>query len=128
PQDRGDGGLAQAGVTAQVRVVLRPPGEHLHHPLDLLLPADDGVELQLPGELREVPPELIQDHGALALAGLLTGSLLLATGVPGQQLNDRLADPVEVGAELLEDLGGDALALPAQAGRAALGAASVMPQ
>ena len=41
---------------------------------------------------------------------------------PGQQLDDLLADPVEVGAELLQHLGGDALALADQAEQDVLGA------
>ena len=39
-----------------------------------------------------------------------------------EQLDDLLADPVEVGAELLQDLGRDALALPDQAEQDVLGA------
>ena len=40
----------------------------------------------------------------------------------GEQLDDLLADPVEVGAELLQHLGGDALALADQAEQDVLGA------
>ncbi len=42
-----DGGLADAGLADQHRVVLRPAREDLHHALDLGLAADDGVELAL---------------------------------------------------------------------------------
>lgn len=40
---------------------------------------------------------------------------LLASRVPGEQLDDLLPHPVQVGAQLHEDLGGDALALADQA-------------
>ena len=41
---------------------------------------------------------------------------------PREQLDDLLAHPVEVGAELLQHLGGDALALADQAEQDVLGA------
>ena len=44
-----DRGLADAGLADQHRVVLGPAGEHLHHPLDLLLAPDHRVELALAG-------------------------------------------------------------------------------
>ena len=40
-----DGRLADAGVADQDRVVLRPPRQDLHDAADLLVAADDGVEL-----------------------------------------------------------------------------------
>jgi hypothetical protein len=49
-----DGGLADAGLADQHRVVLGAPGEHLHHPADLGVPADHRVELALPGPLGQV--------------------------------------------------------------------------
>src|SRR5207302_379101 len=42
-----DGGLADAGLADQHRVVLRTPREDLHQALDLGLAADHGVELAL---------------------------------------------------------------------------------
>ena len=44
-----DGGLADAGLTDQHRVVLGTPAEHLHHPPDLGVAADDRVELAVLG-------------------------------------------------------------------------------
>ena len=68
------------------------------------------VELAVARELREVAPELVS-HRALAAALLGAGDLLaLAGGVAGQELDRGLADAVEVGAELLQHLRGDALA------------------
>ena len=64
-----DGGLADAGLADEHRVVLRAAREDLHDPLDLGLTAHDGVELALGGELREVAAELVQElRGLLALA------------------------------------------------------------
>ena len=75
-----DGRLADAGLADQDRVVLRAPREDLHDPLDLGLAADDGVELALGGELRQVAPELVEQlRGLLALA-LLSGALALRAG------------------------------------------------
>src|SRR4051794_34159618 len=124
-----DGGLADAGLTDEDRVVLRAAGQHLHDPLDLFLTSDDRVELALPGSLREVATELVEHEGArgrpLGLALSHTGAGLLAalaTLVAGEQLDDLLADLVELRAELDEDLGGDALALADQAEQDVLGA------
>ena len=98
-----DGGLADAGLADQHRVVLGPPGEHLHDALHLAEAADHRIELLLAGELREVATELVEDLAA-ALVALLLG--LTATGagrrcrlglalralVAGEQLDDLLAD------------------------------------
>jgi hypothetical protein len=64
-----DGGLADAGLADEHRVVLGPAGEHLHDPLDLAGPADHRVELLLAGLLREVATELVE-HERARLAGL----------------------------------------------------------
>src|SRR5690606_32583435 len=55
-----DGGLADAGLTDQDRVVLGAAGEDLHDPLRLLLAADDGVELAVARGLGEVATELVE--------------------------------------------------------------------
>ncbi len=107
-------------------IVLGPAGQDLHDPLDLLVAADDRVELGLPGELGEVAAELVEHHGPLG--GLLAGLALALARVAGQELDDLLADTVEVSAELLEDLGGHALALPDQAEQDVLGADVVVAE
>ena len=55
-----DGGLADAGLADEHGVVLRTAREHLHDAADLLVPADDRVELALAGGGREVGAELLQ--------------------------------------------------------------------
>src|SRR6185503_3660866 len=118
-----DGGLADAGLADQDRVVLGAPGQHLHDPLDLLAAADDRVELALAGGLSQVAAELVQDQrpGGSALGRAHSGALVLLALVAAQQLDDLLADPVQVGAELDQHLGGDTLALADQAEQDVLG-------
>ena len=68
-----DGGLADAGLTDQHRVVLGAPAEHLHHALDLALAPDDRVELLLARELGEVATELVEHERSRRLALGATG-------------------------------------------------------
>ena len=124
-----DGGLADAGLTDEDRVVLGAAAQHLHDPLDLVLASDDRVELALAGGLGEVAAELVE-HGGRAggvLAGRAGGLGLLALEA-ADQLDDLLAHAVEVGAELDEHLGGDALALADEAEQDVLGADVVVAE
>ena len=125
-----DGGLADAGLADQHRVVLGAAGQHLHDPLDLLLAPDDGVELALARELGEVATELVEHHGALAAALALAAGrgLALAAGVAGEQLDHGLTDAVEVGAQLLQHLGRDALAFADEPEQDVLGADVVVSE
>jgi hypothetical protein len=121
--------LAHAGLADEHRVVLGAPGEHLHHALDFLLPADHRVELALAGGGGQVPSELIQDQGGGR--GRLRrrpgrGRLLALVAV--QQLDDLLPDPVQVRAQPDQHLGGHALALADQAEQDVLGADVVVAQ
>ena len=68
------------------------------------------------------PPTLAPGAGGPAL-GAAGGAL-----VARQQLDDLLADPGQVGAELDEDLGGDALALADEAEQDVLGADVVVAE
>ena len=56
----GDRRLADAGLTDQHGVVLRPAAEHLDHAADLLVASDHGVELPGLGRLGEVAAELLE--------------------------------------------------------------------
>ena len=69
-----DGGLADAGLADEHRVVLGASGEDLHDPLDLALTTDHRVELALPGELGVVAPELVEDGGPRRAALPRTGA------------------------------------------------------
>src|SRR4029079_18680173 len=70
-----DRGLADTGLTDEHRVVLGAAAQHLHDPLDLLLTTDDGIELLVARELREVATELVEHEGArrLVLGGSRAG-------------------------------------------------------
>src|SRR6185437_7744623 len=110
-------GLADARRADEDRVVLGAPRKHLHDPLDFLLAADHRVELALAGALGQVTAELVE-HQRRRRRGLgrpARGGRRLLALVTVQQLDDLLADPVEVGTELHQDLGGDAVAFPDQA-------------
>mmetsp|Transcript_12109 Transcript_12109/g.33550 ORF Transcript_12109/g.33550 Transcript_12109/m.33550 type:complete len:800 (+) Transcript_12109:33-2432(+) len=92
----GDGGLPHPRLPEQDGVVLPPPRQDLHHAQDLLVPADDRVEVAVPRLLAEVAAELLQD-GLLLLLALAPGALghgllpALARGL-AVQLLDGLAD------------------------------------
>ena len=62
-----DGGLADAGLANEDRVVLGAPGEDLHDAADFLIAADDRVERALLGECCEVDAKLFKG-GLLLLA------------------------------------------------------------
>src|SRR3954453_13838161 len=124
-----DGGLADARLAEQHRVVLGAAGEDLHDPLDLDLAADHGVELALGGEFGQVAAELVEQlRGLLALAaGASTGALAAAAGA-GEHPDDLVADLLGVGVEVEQDACGDALVLADQAEQDVLGANVVVAQ
>ncbi len=57
---RPDGGLADAGLADQHRVVLRAPGEHLDGAADFLVAADHRIELAVARLLRQVAGVFLQ--------------------------------------------------------------------
>src|SRR2546425_836780 len=109
-----DGRLAHARLADEHRVVLRAPRQDLDDALDLLLAPDDGVELGLAGELREVARELVEHR---RLRALLRPRVVLVA----EQRQRLLTDLVQAGAERLEDLGRDRLALFHEAQQQVLG-------
>jgi hypothetical protein len=83
-QALGDGRLAHAGLADQQRVVLAAAAQHLDDALDLVLAADQRIDLAVARHLVEVLRELVQ-RGTLALAalvllGLLAGGLAAGLG------------------------------------------------
>ena len=64
-----DGGLADARLADEHRVVLGATAEDLHDPLELAAATDDRVELLLAGELGEVATELVEDLAVALVAG-----------------------------------------------------------
>ena len=87
-----DGRLADAGLADQHRVVLRPPREDLDDAADLLVAADDRIELALARQLGQIAPVFLERLiGAL---GILRGDALRAA-----DRRERLEDGVLRGAQ-----------------------------
>ena len=96
--------------------------QHLHHPLDFLLAADDRVQLALHRGGGQIAAELVEHQRrgrAACLTATTTGAGLggLLALVAGQQLDHLLAHPGQLGAQLDQDLRGNALTLPDQPNR-----------
>ena len=128
-----DGGLADARLADQHRVVLGAPRQHLHHPFGLAQAPHHRVQLVVLRQLGEVATELIQDvRRARGLAAPATCRCLLgalaAAAVARQQLDHVLAHLGEVGPQLGEHLGGDPFTLPDESQQDVLGADVVVAQ
>ncbi len=83
-----DGGLADARLADEDRVVLRTAGQDLHDAADLGVAADDRVELAAAGPLGEVDAVLLQRLvGAL---GVLVGHPADAAAHLGERVEQRL--------------------------------------
>ena len=98
-----DGGLADAGLADQHRVVLGAARQHLDDAADLLVAADDRVELALRGQLRQVAAVLFQRlvgrlrvlrRDALVAAHLLQGASCSRSRVTPNSLSILPAAPV----------------------------------
>ena len=123
-----DGGLADAGLADQHRVVLLAAREDLHDPLDLGLATDDRIELALAGLLREVAAELVEQLRALRLLARCGGATLLAAAGAGEHADDLVADLVGVGVEVEQDACGDAFVLAHEPEQDVLGADVVVAE
>ncbi len=91
-----DGGLADARLADQHRVVLRAAAEHLDDAADLLVAADDRVELALAGGLGQVAAVLLQ-----RLVGRL--GVLVRHAMAPSDLGERLQDGCRRHPGLLHD-------------------------
>ena len=78
----GDRGLADAGLADQDGVVLGAAGEDLDDAADLVVAADDRVELAVLGGLREVAAELLE-RLVLVLGVLVGDAVRAADGLDG---------------------------------------------
>ena len=85
-QTFGDRRLAHARFADEHRIVFRAARQHLHHAADFLVAADDGVNLSLPRQRRQVAAVFLQrlEFGL----GILIGHALVAA-----QIGQRLAAP-----------------------------------
>ena len=94
-----DGGLADAGLADENRIVFGAPGEDLHDPLDLAFAADDRVQLAFAGQLGQVAAELVENRGAAGgflgacRAGAGRGAFLATRRLARQELDHLLAHP-----------------------------------
>ena len=80
----GDGGLTDARLPDQGRVVLGAPGKNLHQAADFLVAPDDRVQLSLACQGGQVAPVFLQ--GLVSAFGVFTGDALRATdGLEGVQ-------------------------------------------
>ena len=120
-----DRGLADAGLADQRRVVLRLAAEDLDDPLDLLLAADDRVELVRARGLGQVDAQGVDRRGLARPLRLLGRAGRAALG---QDADDLVADLVQVHAQALEHARGDALALADEAEQQVLRADVVVAQ
>src|SRR4029079_17918910 len=125
-----DGGLADARLADQHRVVLRAPREDLHQALDLGLPADDRVELALGRLLRQVAAELVEELRALRLLarGAAASAAALTAAGAGEHADDLVANLLGVGVEVEQDARRDALVLANEAEQDVLGADVVVTE
>ncbi len=88
-------------------------------------PADHRIQLVLASGLGEVAAELVEHLGAgllRACLGRARKGCLAATLVAGEQLEDGIADAIEIRSELDEHRGGDALTFADEAEQDVLGA------
>ena len=102
----GDRRLADARLADQDRVVLRPPRQDLHDPPDLVVAADDRIELPGAGLGRQVAAVLLE--GLVGALGVGRRDALAAAD-RGEGVEDRLpvgALAVEEPLALATDLGG----------------------
>src|SRR5205814_4379455 len=92
---------------------------------------DDGVELALRGEPREVATELIEQlRRLLALARLTRAGALALTAAAGtrEHADDLVADLLGVGVEVEQDARGNALVLAHEAEQDVLGSDVVVAE
>ena len=92
--------------------------QDLDDPLDLLLAADDRVELAQAGGLGQVDAELVDGRGLAGALGLLGRA---GRGRLRQDADDLVADLVQADAERLEHAGRDPFAFADQAEEQVLG-------
>ena len=115
-QALGDGGLADARLADEDGVVLGAAGQDLDDTLDLLIAADDGIQLAGARRLRQVAGEL--GEGLVLLVGLAVGCGRAAGhGVGGvvQLLDDAAVHLLGVHAHGAQDAQGHVAALPEDA-------------
>ena len=115
-----DGGLADARLADQDGVVLGAAGEHLDGAADLLVAADDRIELALGGGGRQVAGVALQCVIGLLGRGAVGGAALA-------DIVDRLVDRFGRGAGVGEDAAGFAAAVHGERDQQPLGGDEASP-
>ena len=108
-----DGGLADARLADQHRIVLGAAAQDLHHALQFVIAADQRIERVVHGGLGEVAAEFGQQRAFLGPVG---GHFLALRAL------QFFADGGKPQAALMQNLGGEALLLAQQAEQQVLGA------
>ena len=86
-QTFGNGRFTDPRFSNQDGVVFFAATENLRNPLNFSISTDDGVQTAFFGQLRQIPPKIIQDRGLAFGIGRLTGKitgclfLILSIGV-----------------------------------------------
>ena len=107
-QALGDGGLANTRLTDQAGVVLGLTGQDTDDVADLLITADHGVQLLLPGQIDQILAIFLQ--GVVGILGVVVGHALVAAH-GSQLLQKRILLDVE-GAEQLRGVLGRLIQQP----------------
>ena len=117
-----DGGLADARLTDQAGVVLRAAGQDLNHALDLLIAADDRIQLALTGIRRQVAGKFRQRLIVFAVllnasGGLRIAASALSAGRGAELLHQRGVELPGVHTGRAQDTDGHIVALAEDTGQ-----------
>src|SRR5262245_7209337 len=123
-----DGGLPDAGLADQHRVVLLTARKDLHDPLDLGLATDDRIQLPLAGLLGEVAAELIEQLRRLRLFAGRCGAALLSPAGAREHADDLVANLVRIRVEVEQDARSNTFVLAHEAEQDVLGADVVVTE
>ena len=121
-----DGGLSHARFAQQHRIVLLTSAENLRDAFDLVFAANDGIQLALLGEFRQVAAKTVQGRSLAlgAFASCWRGSSFTAFArldAVAEQVQDFLADFFQLQTEIHQYLRGNAFLLAEQTQQQMLG-------
>jgi len=117
-----DGRLADTRLADEHRIVLGAAAQDLNHPVQLVVAADEGIQLPAEGALGQIAGEFVDDEGILLLAGRLARLL------GGLGRTDGIADDGEPQPLLVQQPAGGGLFLPQQAEQDVLGPHKLVAQ
>src|SRR3989338_2523239 len=109
-----DGGLSDARLAEENRVILRSPAQNLYHALYLVFSSDDRVEFSVVGKFGQVSSKGIERRG-FALCTRLPSRHPWLGHDRTQKFHNLVSYGIKVEAEVNQNLRGDALAFPYKA-------------